>query len=448
MAWEQNSQTSIYSRYTYDAEGHRARRDAGGSVTWAIYGFSGEVLAEYAQGASPSQPQKEYGYRGGELLVTAEAGGTVNWLVSDHLGTPRMVADETGSLTGIKRHDYLPFGEELTWQGGRDGGHGYSTDSVKQKYTGYERDGETALNFAEARYHSDQQGRFTSVDPLSASAKLTDPQSFNRYSYVSNKPTVYSDPSGMSAHVGSYNIHNYSGGMAAESHADGLSAFPDIPIEAAIEAVKDGESLDSVGTDGKAAADSNNQDILTEDDPPSIQSTGTGSCSITVSFQPGTFYGGQAEFPNGPGTIKWNGVPVFGLGFTVSGSVNGGGGIGHIGRDTNPDNPNGRWTMDQHTSNWATVNNHPMKVDDKPQMGGPAWRDISNKINFQAPKNSNNFAWYDHPGYPGNGWGVNRNQSFSVKVYKGNEYCQVEFHFVQRGSTIHWGAGATGVWPK
>jgi RHS repeat-associated protein len=153
----------------------------------------------------------------------------VNWLVSDHLGTPRMVADETGSLVGIKRHDYLPFGEEMTWQGGRDSGHGYSTDSVKQKYTGYERDTETNLNFAEARYHSDQQGRFTSIDPLAASAKLTDPQTLNRYAYVGNKPTLYTDPTGMSAHVGSYSIHNYSGGMAAESHADGLSSWPDMP---------------------------------------------------------------------------------------------------------------------------------------------------------------------------------------------------------------------------
>jgi RHS repeat-associated protein len=254
MAWEQNSQTSIYSRYTYDSEGHRARRDAGGSVTWAIYGFGGEVLAEYAQGASPASPQKEYGYRGGELLVTAEAGGTVNWLISDHLGTPRMVADQTGSLSGVKRHDYLPFGEELTWQGGRDSGHGYNTDSVKQKYTGYEHDGETNLNFAEARYHSDQQGRFTSVDPLSASAKLTDPQSFNRYSYVGNKPTVYSDPSGLTAHLGGRNISNFNGAMASEQATEGITPWPDIPIETAVEATK-GDSLDTIGADGKATAD-------------------------------------------------------------------------------------------------------------------------------------------------------------------------------------------------
>jgi RHS repeat-associated protein len=100
----------------------------------------------------------------------------VRWVMADHLGTPRISVDQTGALSSVTRHDYLPFGEELqagSW--GRTSAQGYAGDSVKQKYTGYERDAETNLNYAEARYHSDVQGRFTSVDPLQASAKLTDP---------------------------------------------------------------------------------------------------------------------------------------------------------------------------------------------------------------------------------------------------------------------------------
>jgi hypothetical protein len=54
----------------------------------------------------------------------------------------------------VTRHDYLPYGEELPAnQWGRTSAQGYAGDSVKQKYTGYERDAETSLNFAEARYH-------------------------------------------------------------------------------------------------------------------------------------------------------------------------------------------------------------------------------------------------------------------------------------------------------
>src|SRR5260370_2499693 len=37
----------------------------------------------------------------------------VYWLVADQLGTQRMVGDKSGSLAGVKRHDYLPFGEEI-----------------------------------------------------------------------------------------------------------------------------------------------------------------------------------------------------------------------------------------------------------------------------------------------------------------------------------------------
>jgi RHS repeat-associated protein len=120
------------------------------------------------------------------------------WLVPDQLGTPRMIAERTGSLAGIKRHDYLPFGEELfAGTGGRTPAQGYTSDSVRQHFTGYEADGETGLNFAQARYQSPVQGRFTSVDPLMASASVFDPQSLNRYSYVQNNPLNFTDPTGM-----------------------------------------------------------------------------------------------------------------------------------------------------------------------------------------------------------------------------------------------------------
>lgn len=106
----------------------------------------------------------------------------------------------------MKRHDYLPFGEEIggpqvALLGGRTTTQGYTGDSVRQHFTGYEADGETGLNFAEARYQSPTQGRFTSVDPLGASATVLDPQSFNRYSYVNNNPTNLTDPTGMMTQV-------------------------------------------------------------------------------------------------------------------------------------------------------------------------------------------------------------------------------------------------------
>ena len=60
-----------------------------------------------------------------------------------------------------------------------------------------ERDVETGLDYFLARYYSLTQGRFTSPDPLNASARRQNPQSWNRYSYVLNRSLALVDPTGM-----------------------------------------------------------------------------------------------------------------------------------------------------------------------------------------------------------------------------------------------------------
>ena len=147
-------------------------------------------------------------------FTTAQNGsGGIKWLVTDHLGSTRMVIDETGSLAGIKRHDFAPFGEELS--AGieiRIASLGYGDDSTRQKLTSKERDAETGLDYFLARYYSSIQGRFTSPDEfnggpielfsLAASsnptfyANLTNPQSLNKYQYCYNSPLKYIDPDG------------------------------------------------------------------------------------------------------------------------------------------------------------------------------------------------------------------------------------------------------------
>jgi len=123
----------------------------------------------------------------------------IEWLVTDQLGTPRMVFDKTGNLATTKRHDYLPFGEELiAGQGVRTGPQGYSvTDGVRQKFTSKEHDNETGLDYFLARYYGSTMGRFTSVDPIRASGKPSTPQSWSRYSYCLNNPLAIVDPTGM-----------------------------------------------------------------------------------------------------------------------------------------------------------------------------------------------------------------------------------------------------------
>jgi RHS repeat-associated protein len=80
---------------------------------------------------------------------------------------------------------YYPYGDEAYSQ----------TFDPGYKFTGYERDTETELDYAFARYYNYRLGRFMSADP--AGGDLSDPQSENRYAYVRNNPTNMTDPSGL-----------------------------------------------------------------------------------------------------------------------------------------------------------------------------------------------------------------------------------------------------------
>ena len=142
-------------------------------------------------------------------------GTQVQWLVSDHLGSPRMVFDQTGSLANVKRHDYLPFGEELIGLGLRGTTVGYSgVDGLRQQFTSYERDNETDLDYAHARYFSSISGRFSSPDPYviffamnaGRTARerqrilktyISEPRNWNLYAYCVNDPVNLIDPLGL-----------------------------------------------------------------------------------------------------------------------------------------------------------------------------------------------------------------------------------------------------------
>ena len=90
----------------------------------------------------------------------------------------------------------MPFGEEI-YSAQRTANLSYATDNVRQKFTSYERDNESELDFAEAGYYNFNHGRFTSSDPLLSSGRVEDPQTWNRYAYVLNNPLNYIDPTGL-----------------------------------------------------------------------------------------------------------------------------------------------------------------------------------------------------------------------------------------------------------
>ncbi|MBL8122747.1 MAG: RHS repeat-associated core domain-containing protein [Blastocatellia bacterium] len=172
----------MIGEYFYDGEGKRVKkhRYVGGvltEVTVCVYS-AGKLAAEYSTATPSSNP-------------------TTSWTVTDQLGSPRVIVNSLGAV--ISRRDFMPFGEEL------DADETYrktlqkygQTDSVRQQFTGYQKDEESGLDFAEARMYENRFGRFTAVDPLLASGKDSNPQTFNRFVYVGNNPLNIIDPLGL-----------------------------------------------------------------------------------------------------------------------------------------------------------------------------------------------------------------------------------------------------------
>jgi RHS repeat-associated protein len=124
----------------------------------------------------------------GDLMVAFKPGSTTTTTTAlqyyhpDHL-SPRVTTDSSGNVIGQQGH--YPFGE--SWYA--------ASTTTKYQFTSYERDSESGNDYAQARYHINRLGRFSSPDPLSGD--IGDPQSFNRYAYVRNMPLNSTDPTGM-----------------------------------------------------------------------------------------------------------------------------------------------------------------------------------------------------------------------------------------------------------
>ena len=134
---DQNGAT--VGKYYYNGDGQRVKKTSATESTVFVYNASGQLVAEYATQIAQPQDAK------------------VSYLTTDHLGSPRITTDANGQV--ISRRDFQPFGEEIARAE-------YGVDAVRQKFTSYERDTETDLDFAQARMYNKNHGRFTSSDPF------------------------------------------------------------------------------------------------------------------------------------------------------------------------------------------------------------------------------------------------------------------------------------------
>jgi len=170
-----NSANEIIGQYFFDGNGKRIKKivPATEEVTVFVYDSMGKLSAEYS--TQLSQDPK------------------VSFTISDHLGSPRIKTDENGAV--ISRNDYHPFGED-TFTSQRTQALGYKADDIRQKFTGYEKDEETDLDFAQARMYASRLGRFSTTDPSRRSILAANPQTWHRYNYCYNNPLALVDDNG------------------------------------------------------------------------------------------------------------------------------------------------------------------------------------------------------------------------------------------------------------
>ena len=128
-----------------------------------------------------------------KAFVPLPGGGTAVYVLSgisyyrhsDWLGSSRLASTPSRGLYSSTA--YAPFGEPYAAAGTADA-----------SFTGQNSDTVSSLYDFTFRKESSSQGRWISPDPSGlAAVDLTNPQSFNRYTYALNKPLTYTDPSGL-----------------------------------------------------------------------------------------------------------------------------------------------------------------------------------------------------------------------------------------------------------
>jgi RHS repeat-associated protein len=175
---ETDKQDGTWQQNVYDATGLRMATVENGTYTGYTYDRD-NILAEYNKDDSRTTRY----IRGYDLISQKkDAGETYHYLHNAHGDITKLV-DSTGNVQNS--YSYDAFGNTITYS---------EKVGNKFRYAGEQYDSITGEYYLRARYYDSSVGRFTSEDQFKGF--IDDPQSMNLYTYTSNNPVMYIDPSG------------------------------------------------------------------------------------------------------------------------------------------------------------------------------------------------------------------------------------------------------------
>jgi len=192
--------------YAYDGFGQRVRKE-GSSTGSNEYIYFGDQPLAMRDPSTGIWTDRIYGPTGALAHATNDQ---TTYRISDHLGSLANLMDGSASVLSVTAT--LPYGQLVA-----------DTSGDSFVFTDHERDGENQTDHTEFRQFSVAQGRWLSPDPSLDSYDLTDPQSLNRYTYLSNRPVASTDPLGLDDDFGGDDL--YGGGFDLTFGWDGSAGI-------------------------------------------------------------------------------------------------------------------------------------------------------------------------------------------------------------------------------
>lgn len=162
---------------TYNGDGQRVSKSSGGSVTRHMYESDWVILEVDGNGN-----QTAYNMYGTDLLKRNVDGESLLYLYNGHSDVTALMTS-SGSVAASYYYDAFGNITETTGQANNP-----------FRYAGYQYDEESKLYYLNSRHYAPDIARFMQEDTYLGDQ--ADPLSLNLYTYCSNNPLIYVDPTG------------------------------------------------------------------------------------------------------------------------------------------------------------------------------------------------------------------------------------------------------------